>query len=113
MRVSRDGGRTFGKRVELFETRNEKGIGVPAVAIGNDVIAVAWTNRANGRVKVSTSRDDGRTFVDEHGKPFLFLGDTAWELGHRLTRADAETYLRTRRDQGLVDIDVFGGWIPP
>jgi hypothetical protein len=62
VRVSRDGGRSFGKRVELFETRNAKGIGVPAVAIGNDVIAVAWTNRANGRVKLATSRDHGRSF---------------------------------------------------
>ena len=62
VRVSRDGGRTFGKRIELFETKNEKGIGVPAVAIGNDVIAVAWTNRANGRVKLATSRDNGRSF---------------------------------------------------
>jgi hypothetical protein len=62
VRVSRDGGRTFGKRLELFETKNEKGIGVPAVAIGDDVIAVAWTNRANGRVKLATSRDGGRSF---------------------------------------------------
>ena len=62
VRVSRDGGRTFGKRIELFETKNEKGIGVPAVAIGNDVIALAWTNRASGKIKISTSRDDGRRF---------------------------------------------------
>jgi hypothetical protein len=62
VRVSRDGGRTFGKRVELFETKNAKGIGVPTVAIGDDVVAVAWTNRANGRVKVATSRNGGRSF---------------------------------------------------
>ena len=62
LRVSRDGGRTFAKRVELFESGNRQGIGVPAVAIGNDVIAVAWTNRANGKIKLRTSRDGGKTF---------------------------------------------------
>jgi hypothetical protein len=62
VRVSRDGGQTFGKRVELFTTRKKAGVGVPAVVIGNDVIGVAWTNRADGKVKLRTSRDDGRTF---------------------------------------------------
>ncbi|MGD8683381.1 MAG: sialidase family protein [Chloroflexota bacterium] len=62
VRVSRDGGRSFGKRRVLFRTSNRTGIGVPAVAIGNDVIAVAWTDRANGKVKLRTSRDDGRSF---------------------------------------------------
>ncbi len=62
VRVSRDGGRSFGKRLALFSTKAGDGIGVPAVAVGNDVIAVAWTNRSNGGIKVRTSRDDGRSF---------------------------------------------------
>jgi hypothetical protein len=62
VRVSRDGGRTFGGRVSLFSTKKATGIGVPAVAIGNDVIAVAWTNRANGEVRVRLSRNEGRSF---------------------------------------------------
>ena len=30
------------------------------------------------------------------GRPFFWLGDTAWELFHRLTREDAERYLQNR-----------------
>ena len=61
-RVSRNGGKAFAKRVALFSTSRPEGIGVPAVAIGDGVIAVAWTNRANGEVKVRTSRTGGRSF---------------------------------------------------
>lgn len=33
------------------------------------------------------------------GSPFFWLGDTAWELFHRLSREEAELYLRTRAEQ--------------
>lgn len=62
VRVSRDGGRTFGGRTALFSTRTKTGIGVPAVAIGKDVIAVAWTHRSNGEIKFRISRNDGKSF---------------------------------------------------
>ena len=35
------------------------------------------------------------------GKPFFYLGDTAWELFHRLTREEAETYLEDRKLKGF------------
>ncbi|MFV2062298.1 MAG: sialidase family protein [Chloroflexota bacterium] len=62
VRTSRDGGDTFGPRRNIFSTKRSIGIGVPAVAVGDGVIAVAWTNRGNGRIKVRTSRDAGRSF---------------------------------------------------
>lgn len=62
LRVSRDGGRTFGGRIALFSTRKATGIGVPAVAIGDGIIAVAWTNRANGEIRFRLSRNDGKSF---------------------------------------------------
>ena len=64
VRISRDGGRSFRKREVLFSTRQDAGIGVPAVVVaeGGRVIAVAWTDRANGRIKLRTSRNRGRTF---------------------------------------------------
>jgi hypothetical protein len=71
VRVSRDGGATFGLRDEIVSTRSDNSIGVPALAVGSDVVTVAWTNRANGRIKIRTSRDDGRTF-----KPARTLGVT-------------------------------------
>ena len=38
------------------------------------------------------------------GKPFFWLGDTAWELFHRLTREEAEKYLKNRADKGFTVI---------
>jgi len=35
--------------------------------------------------------------MTDDGKPFFWLGDTAWELFHRLTLAEAEHYLENRR----------------
>ncbi|MEP7291969.1 MAG: DUF4038 domain-containing protein [Chloroflexota bacterium] len=34
--------------------------------------------------------------VTESGKPFFWLGDTAWELFHRLTREEAREYFENR-----------------
>lgn len=45
--------------------------------------------------------EGGRFLVTESGEPFFWLGDTAWELFHRLTLAETETYLETRRRQGF------------
>jgi len=50
------------------------------------------------RITVSANR---RFLVTESGEPFFWLGDTAWELFHRLTRAEAEQYFETRREQGF------------
>ena len=35
------------------------------------------------------------------GSPFFYLADTAWELFHKLGRADAETFLQNRADKGF------------
>lgn len=48
------------------------------------------------RLKVSDNR---RFLVTADGKPFFWLGDTAWELFHRLTREEAERYLRNRAER--------------
>lgn len=53
---------------------------------------------AAAQVRVS---DDGRHLVDEEGRPFLWLGDTAWELFHRLDREEARFYLDRRAAQGF------------
>jgi hypothetical protein len=45
------------------------------------------------RVKVGENR---HFFATAEGKPFFNLGDTAWELFHRLNRQEAEQYLRNR-----------------
>lgn len=45
-----------------------------------------------------------RYLQTQDGKPFFWLGDTAWELFHRLTREEAETYLKDRADKGFTVI---------
>ncbi len=40
----------------------------------------------------------------ESGQPFFYLGDTAWELFHRLNREEAERYLENRRAKGFTVI---------
>jgi hypothetical protein len=38
------------------------------------------------------------------GKPFLWIGDTAWELFHKLNRDDATMYLENRAEKGFTVI---------
>jgi len=45
-----------------------------------------------------------RFLVHKDGKPFFYLGDTAWELFHRLNREEAEQYLRDRANKGFTVI---------
>ena len=50
----------------------------------------------NRILKVSDNR---RFLVHGDGTPFFYLGDTAWELFHRLNLDEAETYLSARAAQ--------------
>jgi hypothetical protein len=58
--------------------------------------------------------DNGGFLVKEDGSPFFWLGDTAWELFHRLDLEDSERYLRDRAEKGFTVIQAvvlaeFGG----
>lgn len=55
----------------------------------------------HGRLMVSENK---RFLVFEDGTPFFWLGDTAWELFHRLSKAEAEKYLENRREKGFTVI---------
>lgn len=48
--------------------------------------------------------DNRRFLVHDDGKPFFYLGDTAWELLHRLTLAESEHYLADRAAKGFTVI---------
>jgi hypothetical protein len=48
--------------------------------------------------------ENRRYLVNRDGTPFFWLGDTAWELFHRLTLDEARHYLQTRRQQGFTVI---------
>jgi len=47
---------------------------------------------------------NGRQLVNQDGKPFFYLGDTAWELFHRLNREEADLYLTNRVKKGFTVI---------
>jgi hypothetical protein len=47
---------------------------------------------------------NNRFLETSDGKPFFWLGDTAWELFHRLTREEAEKYLKDRAAKGFTVI---------
>ena len=56
---------------------------------------------SHGDLKVFGNK---RFVVHEDGTPFFYLGDTAWEIFHRLNRKEAERYLENRRQKGFTVI---------
>jgi hypothetical protein len=53
------------------------------------------------QLKVSANK---HYLVKDDGTPFFYLGDTAWELFHRLNREEADRYLEDRRRKGFTVI---------
>ena len=58
--------------------------------------ATAQRSGVSSRLKVS---DNKRYLVTADGQPFFWLGDTAWELFHRLNREEAVRYLSNRAER--------------
>ncbi len=48
------------------------------------------------RIQALKISQDKRKLVKEDGTPFIWLGDTAWELFHVLSREEADQYLENR-----------------
>ena len=63
--------------------------------------ACAGVAPAAPRLKVS---ENHRFLITEAGQPFFYLGDTAWELFHRLNREEADEYLADRARKGFTVI---------
>ncbi len=56
---------------------------------------------SHGKLKISANK---RFLVFEDGTPFFYLGDTGWELFHRLNKDESERYLENRRSKGFTVI---------
>jgi hypothetical protein len=56
---------------------------------------------ASAQLKVS---NDKHYLLTKDNKPFFWLGDTAWELFHRLNKKDADIYLEDRAKKGFTVI---------
>jgi Protein of unknown function (DUF4038) len=65
------------------------------------VLWLAFTAQAQTNLRVS---DDAHFLMRNDGKPFFWLGDTGWELFHRLNREEADYYLQHRANQGFTVI---------
>lgn len=80
-------------------------IGVLIGGVGGAEEQKIWTGPSvdfgHGDLKVSENK---RFIVHTDGTPFFYLGDTAWELFHRLSREEAEKYLDNRRGKGFTVI---------
>ena len=48
---------------------------------------------ATAQIKVSDNR---RFLADSDNKPFFWLGDTCWELFHRMTREEIDEFLEIK-----------------
>jgi len=60
--------------------------------------SICLTSAALPQLKVSENK---RFLVTAEGKPFFWLGDTAWELFHRLNREEAIRFLDNRAAKGF------------
>lgn len=61
----------------------------------------AASDLSKGRLQVS---DNGRFLQHENGDPFFYLGETSWELIHRLSYVEVEMFLENRREKGFTVI---------
>jgi len=70
---------------------------VSAIALLSGVL-IANAQSPTSRLRIS---DNHRFLIYENDKPFFYLGDTAWELFHRLNREQADQYLEDRAKKGF------------
>lgn len=64
----------------------------------------AFSSDESGAVTPLRVSDNGRFLTRADGRPFFWLGDTAWELFHRLDRDEARHYLEDRARKGFTVI---------
>jgi hypothetical protein len=79
----------------------------PRLAFGFSIIIFACCAENSAiAAQRSTLRvsDNKRFLVHADGSPFVYLGDTAWELLHRLDRKETERYLADRAGKGFTVI---------
>ena len=85
----------------MFNTSANLRILLVFAVLGSPACAWLEARAAAPKLKVSENR---RFLVYEDGRPFFYLGDTAWELFHRLNREEADRYLANRAAKGFTVI---------
>src|SRR3954467_254001 len=64
------------------------------------ILLLASIQKVIAQFSISTNH----RYLLKNGKPFYWLGDTGWELFHRLTKGEADEYLKRRAAQGFTVI---------
>ncbi len=72
----------------------------------NPAKTVSATEPASRPLPAIQVHSGGHYLQTDDGRPFFWLGDTAWNLIHGTTREEASYYLRTRARQGFTLIQV-------
>jgi hypothetical protein len=80
--------------------------GAVAASARQDSNLKSTANRSVKGVRLKVS-PNGRYFVDQDGKPFFYLGDTAWLMFQRLNHDEVEEYLKDRADKGFSVIQAY------
>jgi hypothetical protein len=77
---------------------------VGAATLSPELLGLSPKDRDGGAASRGLPRvvvhPEGHFLQLENGAPFFWLGDTAWQLVHDLTREECAYYLRTRARQG-------------
>jgi hypothetical protein len=68
------------------------------------IFLLAICGNAGAQLQPLRVSDNKRFLVTRDGQPFFWLGDTGWELFHRLNKTDAEAYFKKRSEQGFTVI---------
>jgi len=82
-----------------FTRRSLKSILIPLALFLFSLSNIAQPWLVPQRLEVSSS--ESHYIKCKDGKPFFWLGDTGWEMLHRLSREEIETYLENRRTKGF------------
>ncbi|MEP7143648.1 MAG: glycoside hydrolase family 140 protein [Ferruginibacter sp.] len=64
------------------------------------IILLTVTQNLSAQFTISPNQ----RYLLKDGKPFFWMGDTGWELFHRLNREEADRYLKRRSEQGFTVI---------
>ena len=76
------------------------------VLVAGMVLVLGLAISASGATFPLKTAEGGRYLVDQDGKPFLVVGDSAWSLIVQLGDADIDRYLEDRQKRGFNSIIV-------
>jgi hypothetical protein len=71
------------------------------ILVVSSLVATGYATAAERELPRLHVSENRRFLVTAPGKPFFWLGDTAWELFHRLSREETERYLANRAAMGF------------